>query len=69
MKTDRYGFPVKQGLYDPQLEKDACGVGFVVNIDGIPSHKVSKSKKIRLTVLQIIYKHKFNIYLDLYLNH
>lgn len=20
--------PVKQGLYDPQLEKDACGVGF-----------------------------------------
>jgi len=21
--------PVKQGLYDPELEKDACGVGFV----------------------------------------
>lgn len=20
--------PVKQGLYDPQYEKDACGVGF-----------------------------------------
>ena len=20
--------PVKQGLYDPQFEKDACGVGF-----------------------------------------
>lgn len=20
--------PVKQGLYDPSLEKDACGVGF-----------------------------------------
>ena len=20
--------PVRQGLYDPQLEKDACGVGF-----------------------------------------
>jgi glutamate synthase (NADH) len=20
--------PVKQGLYDPALEKDACGVGF-----------------------------------------
>lgn len=20
--------PVKQGLYDPDLEKDACGVGF-----------------------------------------
>jgi hypothetical protein len=21
--------PVKQGLYNPELEKDACGVGFV----------------------------------------
>lgn len=21
--------PPKQGLYDPELEKDACGVGFV----------------------------------------
>lgn len=20
--------PIKQGLYDPELEKDACGVGF-----------------------------------------
>ena len=20
--------PVKQGLYDPELEKDSCGVGF-----------------------------------------
>ena len=20
--------PVRQGLYDPELEKDACGVGF-----------------------------------------
>lgn len=24
----------KQGLYDPQYEHDACGVGFVCNIDG-----------------------------------
>ena len=24
------GFPPKQGLYDPQFEKDACGIGFVV---------------------------------------
>ena len=23
--------PKKQGLYDPQYEHDACGVGFVVN--------------------------------------
>ena len=26
--------PGKQGLYDPQFEHDACGVGFVVNVKG-----------------------------------
>ena len=35
-----YGLPEKQGLYDPRFEKDACGVGFVVNIDGIRSQQV-----------------------------
>lgn len=35
-----YGLPPKQGLYDPSFEKDACGVGFVVSIDGIRSSKV-----------------------------
>jgi hypothetical protein len=24
-----FGLPVKQGLYDPRNEHDACGVGFV----------------------------------------
>jgi len=24
--------PEKQGLYDPQLEKDACGVGFAAYV-------------------------------------
>ena len=32
--------PQKQGLYDPQFEHDACGIGFVVNIKGIPSHTI-----------------------------
>ncbi|KAJ3063235.1 glutamate synthase [NADH], partial [Quaeritorhiza haematococci] len=32
--------PQKQGLYDPEFEKDACGVGFVCHIKGAPSHKV-----------------------------
>ena len=27
-----------QGLYDPTLEHDACGVGFVARLDGAPSH-------------------------------
>ncbi|KAL2107640.1 hypothetical protein VUR80DRAFT_4974 [Thermomyces stellatus] len=32
--------PVKQGLYDPNLEKDACGVGFACHIKGKASHKI-----------------------------
>ncbi|HXR03313.1 MAG TPA: glutamate synthase central domain-containing protein, partial [Verrucomicrobiae bacterium] len=32
--------PPKQGLYDPQFEHDACGVGFVVNIKGRKSHTI-----------------------------
>ena len=24
--------PVKQGLYDPEYEKDACGVGFAASV-------------------------------------
>ena len=32
--------PAKQGLYDPQFEHDACGVGFVVNIKGHKSHRI-----------------------------
>ena len=34
------GFPPAQGLYDPSLEKDSCGVGFVANIKGKPSHQI-----------------------------
>lgn len=29
-----------QGLYDPQNEKDACGVGLLANIRGIKSHQL-----------------------------
>jgi len=32
--------PERQGLYDPRFEHDACGVGFVCNIDGRPSHGI-----------------------------
>ena len=32
--------PIKQGLYDPQFEKDSCGVGFVVNVDGTRSNQI-----------------------------
>ena len=36
----KIGFPEKIGLYDPANEKDSCGVGFVANIKGVPSHEI-----------------------------
>jgi len=32
--------PVKQGLYDPRNEHDACGVGFIANIKGLKTHDI-----------------------------
>lgn len=40
-EAESWSFPPKQALYDPTLERDACGVGFIVAIDGKKSHKVS----------------------------
>ncbi len=34
------GLPPKQGLYDPQFEHDACGVGFIVQMKGEKSHAI-----------------------------
>ncbi len=44
-----YGLAKKQGLYDPVLEHDACGMGFVVNIKGEKSHDIIDEA---LTVLE-----------------
>ncbi len=44
-----FGLPKKQGLYDPALEHDACGMGFVVNIKGEKSHDIIDEA---LTVLE-----------------
>jgi glutamate synthase (ferredoxin) len=35
-----YNLPRKQGLYDPQFEHDACGVGFIVHMKGEASHSI-----------------------------
>ncbi|MEZ5487306.1 MAG: glutamate synthase large subunit [Steroidobacteraceae bacterium] len=40
--TPRTERPGKQGLYDPQFEKDACGFGFVVDIQGRKSNAILK---------------------------
>ena len=35
-----HGLPARQGLYDPRNEHDACGMGFVANINGHKSHDI-----------------------------
>jgi len=37
---NRNQVPPKQGLYDPQFEHDACGVGFIVHMKGNTSHEI-----------------------------
>jgi len=34
------GVPPARGLYDPALDKDSCGVGFIADIKGTKSHKI-----------------------------
>ena len=41
-------FPAPTGLYDPRFEHDACGVGFVADMHGRPSHEMLRRA---LTVL------------------
>ncbi len=47
-RQTKAGYPPKQGLYDPAFEHDACGVGFVVDIQG------RKSRAIIDNALQIL---------------
>lgn len=37
--------PAAQGLYDPDNEKDSCGVGFMCQIKGKPAHKIVSDAK------------------------
>src|SRR5215475_15415273 len=34
------GLPLAQGLYDPALDKDSCGVGFIADMKGRKSHQI-----------------------------
>ena len=47
--TNHLGIPHKVGLYDPQFERDSCGVGFVAHIKGKGSHEIVKNA---LTMLE-----------------
>lgn len=49
MSVDPWTPMLKQGLYDPSNEHEACGVGFIVAIDGTRCNKVktvNKTKKL-----------------------
>ena len=35
-------YPNKEGLYDPNFEHDACGIGAIAQIKGIKTHKTIK---------------------------
>jgi glutamate synthase domain-containing protein 2/glutamate synthase domain-containing protein 1/glutamate synthase domain-containing protein 3 len=39
-KSTYSGLPAPQGLYHPHNEHDACGIGFVANIEGRKSHDI-----------------------------
>ena len=34
------GYPVSQGLYDPEHEHEACGIGMIANINGKQTHSI-----------------------------
>ncbi len=36
----QHGLPVDQGLYDPGMEKDSCGVGFITHVKGKKTHDI-----------------------------
>ncbi|WP_407271224.1 glutamate synthase large subunit [Radiobacillus sp. PE A8.2] len=37
---NHYGYPKPQGLYHPENEHEACGIGMIANIDGTKSHAI-----------------------------
>ncbi len=47
----KIGLPKSQGLYDPQFEHDACGMGFVAHIKGKKSHEIIRQALTILTNL------------------
>src|ERR1700682_2758296 len=42
LESDLPASAIASGLFDPSLEKDSCGVGFIADIKGRPSHQIIK---------------------------
>lgn len=47
--STKRGYPKAQGLYDPSMEHDACGIGFIADIQGRKSHEILEDA---LTILK-----------------
>lgn len=47
-----YGYPENNGLYDSSFEHDSCGVGFIANIKGEPSHEILADATSMLTRME-----------------
>src|SRR3569832_768448 len=46
------GMPLPEGRYDPSLEKDSCGVGFIADIKGRKSHQLIEDGLLSLCNLE-----------------
>ena len=44
--------PATHGLYDPALDKDSCGVGFIADIKGRKSHQIVRTRSTILCNLE-----------------
>ncbi|SDJ42559.1 glutamate synthase large subunit [Salimicrobium halophilum] len=40
---EKRGYPAPQGLYHPDFEHEACGIGMIANINGSKSHDIVKN--------------------------
>jgi len=40
LSEEQLEYAAKNSLWRPQLEKDACGVGFCASVKGIQTHEV-----------------------------
>jgi len=61
----KHGYPPKQGLYSPDFETEACGVGFVAKINGEKSYQVNEFLIVLFNTLLIIFSLRYsdcNIY-------
>lgn len=38
---EKFAEAASKTLWKPQLERDACGVGFITSIKGVQTHKVN----------------------------